>query len=97
MANDDPTRTQLLSTFLTKLGDDTGYLVRLYPVAVGEARGRERRLDPGDGEHRAGVHAGGRRDGGGPARAGGPQAVRREDHGAEPGVLLVRFLARDLL
>ncbi len=36
MANDDPTRTQLLSTFLTKLGDDTGYLVRLYPLAVGE-------------------------------------------------------------
>ncbi|KAF0241434.1 MAG: FHA domain-containing [Planctomycetota bacterium] len=36
MSSEDPTRTQLLSSFLTKLGDDTGYLVRLYPVTVGE-------------------------------------------------------------
>jgi two-component system cell cycle response regulator len=36
MPNEDPTRTHLLSTFLTKLEDDTGYLVRLYPVSTGE-------------------------------------------------------------
>ncbi|MEK7469035.1 MAG: GGDEF domain-containing protein [Planctomycetota bacterium] len=36
MSSEDPTRTQLVSAFLTKLLDDTGYLVRLYPVAVGE-------------------------------------------------------------
>jgi diguanylate cyclase (GGDEF)-like protein len=30
------TQTRLVSTFLSRMGDQTGYLVRIYPVAVGE-------------------------------------------------------------
>lgn len=32
----DLARTRLVSTFLSRMGDESGYLVRIYPVAVGE-------------------------------------------------------------
>lgn len=32
----DPEQTRLLSTFLTKMGEQRGYLVRIYPVDIGE-------------------------------------------------------------
>jgi two-component system cell cycle response regulator len=32
----DLARTRLVSTFLSRMGDQTGYLVRIYPVVIGE-------------------------------------------------------------
>ena len=32
----DLARTRLVSTFLSRMGDESGYLVRIYPVAIGE-------------------------------------------------------------
>jgi two-component system, cell cycle response regulator len=38
MPREEPniTQTHLVSTYLTRMEDDTGYLIRLYPVSVGE-------------------------------------------------------------